>query len=160
MSAIWRRSWPSMSAISITGVRIARLDNVRPAHRRHLRRIEALKLERSLRYRCLEVSITFISGPHDVLDQILAPYRGTGRSVDVGGLGRRRPCWRAGVRRRAVIRGHPPGSRSTARRLARTRTAPAPLGLRRRSTSRSQLVLTCESLSKSARKTTDRRGAG
>jgi hypothetical protein len=23
----------------------------------------------------LEVSITFISGPHDVLDQILAPYR-------------------------------------------------------------------------------------
>src|SRR6516165_8744329 len=74
MSAIWRRSWPSMSAISITGARIARLDNVRPAHRRHLRRIEALKLEESLRYRCLEVSITFISGPHDVLDQILAPY--------------------------------------------------------------------------------------
>jgi len=63
-----------MSAISITGARIARLDNVRPAHRRRLRRIEELKLERSLRYRCLEVSITFISGPHDVLDQILAPY--------------------------------------------------------------------------------------
>ena len=63
-----------MSAISITGARIARLDNVRPAHRQHLRRIEALKLEESLRYRCLEVSITFISGPHDVLDQILAPY--------------------------------------------------------------------------------------
>ena len=64
-----------MSAISITGARIARLDNVRPAHRQHLRRIEALKLEESLRYRCLEVSITFISGPYDVLDQILAPYR-------------------------------------------------------------------------------------
>jgi hypothetical protein len=46
-----------------------------PCHRRHLRLIEALKLERSLQYRCLEVSITFISGPLDVLHQILAPYK-------------------------------------------------------------------------------------
>jgi hypothetical protein len=51
-----------------------RLDNVRPAHRRHLRRSEAFKLERSLQYRCLEVSIMFISGPLDVLHQILAPF--------------------------------------------------------------------------------------
>jgi hypothetical protein len=35
---------------------------MRPAHRRHLRLIEALKLERSLQSRCLEVSITFIAG--------------------------------------------------------------------------------------------------
>jgi hypothetical protein len=64
-----------MWAISLTGGRIVRLDNVRPAHRRHLRLIEALKLERSLQYRCLEVSIMFISGPLDLLHQILAPYR-------------------------------------------------------------------------------------
>jgi hypothetical protein len=56
-----------MSAISTTGARIVRLDNVRPAHRRHLRLIEAFKLERSLQYRCSEVSIMFISRPLDVL---------------------------------------------------------------------------------------------
>jgi hypothetical protein len=33
MSAICRRSWPSMSAISTTGARIVRSDNVRPARR-------------------------------------------------------------------------------------------------------------------------------
>jgi Resolvase, N terminal domain len=55
---------------SITGGRIVRLDNVRPAHWRHLRPIEALKLERSLQSRCLEVSIMFISGRLDVLHQI------------------------------------------------------------------------------------------
>ena len=75
-----------MSAISITGARIARLDNVRPAHRRHLRRIEAFKLETSLRYRCLEVSITFISGPHDVPDQIFAPYNPWGGSGEGGAI--------------------------------------------------------------------------
>jgi hypothetical protein len=64
-----------MSAISTTGAPIVRLDNVRPARRGHVRRIEAPKLERSLQYRCLEVSIMFISGPLDVLHQILAPYR-------------------------------------------------------------------------------------
>jgi hypothetical protein len=64
-----------MWAISITGAPIVRLDNVRPARRRHLRLIEALKLERSLQYRCLEVSIMFISRPLDLLHQILAPYR-------------------------------------------------------------------------------------
>jgi hypothetical protein len=64
-----------MWAISITGGRIVRLDNVRPAHRRHQRLIEALKLERSLQYRCSEVSIMFISRPLDLLHQILAPYR-------------------------------------------------------------------------------------
>jgi hypothetical protein len=37
---------PSDSSMAaITGAHIARLDNVRPAHRRYLRRIEALKLE-------------------------------------------------------------------------------------------------------------------
>jgi hypothetical protein len=46
-----------------------------PAHRRQLRLIKALKLERSLQSRCLEVSIPFISGPLDVLHQIIAPYR-------------------------------------------------------------------------------------
>jgi hypothetical protein len=40
-----------------------------------VRLIETLNLERSLQYLCLEASITFISRPHDVLDQILAPYR-------------------------------------------------------------------------------------
>jgi hypothetical protein len=40
------------SRCSITGGRIVRLDNVRPAHRRHLRLIEALKLGRSSQYRC------------------------------------------------------------------------------------------------------------
>ena len=63
-----------MWAISITGGRIVRLDNMRPAHRQHLRLIEALKLERSLQYRYLEVSIMFIGGPLDVLHQILALY--------------------------------------------------------------------------------------
>jgi hypothetical protein len=66
---------------SITGGRIVRLDNVRPAHRRHLRLIEALKLERSLQYRCLEASITSISTPHDVPDLILAPYRERGPTI-------------------------------------------------------------------------------
>jgi hypothetical protein len=62
-----------MWAISITGGRIVRLDNVHPARCRHVRLIEAFKLERSLQYRCSEVSIMFISGPLDVLHQIPAP---------------------------------------------------------------------------------------
>jgi transposase InsO family protein len=60
-----------------TGGPIVRLDNVRPAHRRHLRLIEATKLERLLQYRCLEISIMFISGPLDPLRRILAPYSGS-----------------------------------------------------------------------------------
>src|SRR5215472_10703795 len=74
MSAICRRSWPRMSAISTTGARIGRWDNERPARREHLRLIEALKLERSSRYLCSEAFITFISKPHDdVSDLIVAP---------------------------------------------------------------------------------------
>src|SRR5215467_7620116 len=77
MSAICRRSWPNMSAISTTGARIDRWDNGRPAHREQARLIEALKLERSSRYLCSEAFITFISEPHDeVPELILAPYSG------------------------------------------------------------------------------------
>src|SRR5215831_13709300 len=75
MSAICRRSWPNMSAISTTGARIDRWDNGRLVHRYHARLIETLKLERSSRYLCSEVFITFITKPHDdVPDLILAPY--------------------------------------------------------------------------------------
>jgi hypothetical protein len=75
MSAICRRSWPNMSAISTTGARIDRWDNGRPAHREQARLIEALKLERSSRYLCSEAFITFISEPRDEdAPQILAPY--------------------------------------------------------------------------------------
>jgi len=63
-----------MSAISTTGARIVRSDNVRPARRRHLRLVGALKVERSSPYLCSEASITLINSPHDALDQILAPY--------------------------------------------------------------------------------------
>src|SRR5262249_18490387 len=64
-----------MSAISTTGARIDRWDNGRPAHRYHARLIETLKLERSSRYLCSEVFITFISNQHDDgADLILAPY--------------------------------------------------------------------------------------
>src|SRR5215813_13828827 len=76
MSAICRKSWPNMLAISTIGARIDRWDNGRPAHRKQARLIEALKLERSSRYLCSEAFITFISKPHDDLpDRILAPYR-------------------------------------------------------------------------------------
>src|SRR5262249_45614512 len=75
MSAICRRSWPNMSAISTTGARIDRWDNGRLVHRYHARIIETLKLERSSRYLCSEVFITFISNQHDDgADLILAPY--------------------------------------------------------------------------------------
>jgi hypothetical protein len=63
-----------MSAISTIGARIAQLDKLRPARRGHTRLIRTLKHEKSSQYLCLEASITFISRPHDVLDQILAPY--------------------------------------------------------------------------------------
>src|SRR5262245_9017949 len=77
MSAICRRSWPNMSAISTTGARIDRWDNGRLMHRYHARLIETLKLERSSRYLCSEVFITFISNQHDDgADLILAPYTG------------------------------------------------------------------------------------
>src|SRR5215469_11676087 len=49
MSAICRRSWRSMSAISTTGARIVPSDNARPARPRH-GLIEVLKLEGSPRY--------------------------------------------------------------------------------------------------------------
>jgi hypothetical protein len=103
MSAIWRRFWPSMWAISTTGARIVRLNNVRPAHRRHLRLIEALMLERSLQYRCVEVSIMFISGPLDVLHQILAPTPRTFSGLHANRLGTRQcnertPCNRTAYR--------------------------------------------------------------
>src|SRR5215813_12063352 len=76
MGAICRRSWPNMSAISTTGARIDRWDNGRLVHRYHARLIETLKLERSSRYLCSEVFITFISNQHDDgADLILAPYR-------------------------------------------------------------------------------------
>src|SRR5262245_13662294 len=65
MSAICRKSWPNMLAISTIGARIDRWDNGRPAHREQARLIEALKLERSSRYLCSEGFITFISKPHD-----------------------------------------------------------------------------------------------
>src|SRR5215471_17569443 len=76
MCAICRRSWPNMSAISTTGARIDRWDNGRLVHRYHARLIETLKLERSSRYLCSEVFITFISNQYDDgVDLILAPYR-------------------------------------------------------------------------------------
>ena len=62
-----------MLAISIAGARIARLDNVRPAHRRQTRLIEAIKLEGSSQCPCSEASIMFISGPHDRRVQFLRP---------------------------------------------------------------------------------------
>ena len=66
-----------MSAISTTGARIDRWDNGRLVHRYHARIIETLKLERSSRYLCSEVFITFISNQHDDgADLILAPCRG------------------------------------------------------------------------------------
>src|SRR5262245_8825641 len=75
MGAICRRSWPNMSAISTTGARIDRWDNGRLVHRYHARLIETLKLERSSRYLCSEVFITFISNQYDDgADLILAPY--------------------------------------------------------------------------------------
>ena len=65
-----------MSAISTTGARIDRWDNGRLVHRYHARLIETLKLERSSRYLCSEVFITFISNQYDDgVDLILAPYR-------------------------------------------------------------------------------------
>src|SRR6516162_10591237 len=63
-----------MSAISTTGARIVRSGNGRPARRRHLRLVGALKVKRSFQSLYLEASITFISWPHDAIDQILAPY--------------------------------------------------------------------------------------
>src|SRR5262245_66571828 len=76
MSAICRRSWPNMLAITTIGARIDRWDNGRPAHREQARLIEALKPERSSRYLCSEAFITFISKPRDdPQDSILAPYR-------------------------------------------------------------------------------------
>src|SRR5262245_37596059 len=75
MSGICRRSWPSMSAISTTGARIVRSDNVHPARRGHARRIEATKLQSSSQYQCLEAFITSISWPHDLPDLFFAPHR-------------------------------------------------------------------------------------
>ena len=48
-----------MSAISTTGARIVRSANARPARRRHLRPVGALKVKRSSQYLCSEASITF-----------------------------------------------------------------------------------------------------
>jgi Integrase core domain len=59
------------------------LDNVRPARRGHVRRIEATKLERLSRYQCLEASITSISGPHDLPDRFF--LRPTGLAGRRGG---------------------------------------------------------------------------
>jgi hypothetical protein len=69
------------------------LDNVRPAHRRHLRRIEALKLERSLRYRCLEVSsmadepdihtMRYLRHLDAMLDLVLAAQKTTNRRLSL-----------------------------------------------------------------------------
>src|SRR5262245_13860720 len=73
MSAICRKSWPSMSATSTAGAHTVRLDNVRTARRSHLRRIDAPKLEGSSQYPCSEVSIMFMSGPHDRPIQFLRP---------------------------------------------------------------------------------------
>ena len=73
VSGICSRSWPSMSAISTSGARIVRSDNVHPARRGHARRIEATKLERSSQYQCWEASIMSISRPHDLPDRYLRP---------------------------------------------------------------------------------------
>src|SRR5215471_4254645 len=78
MSAICRKSWPSMPATSTAGAHTVRLDNVRPARRCHLRRIDAPKLEGSSQHPCSEVFIMFMSGPHDRPIQFLRP---TGRIV-------------------------------------------------------------------------------
>src|SRR5262249_31700219 len=105
MSAICRKSWPNMLAISTIGARIDRWDNGRPAHRKHARLIEALKLERSSRYLCSEAFITFISKPHDDLpDRILAPT-GSGRvALKFGGAGPSVIAHEMGISRRQVYR--------------------------------------------------------
>jgi len=79
-----------MSAISTTGARIVRLDNVHPARPRHLRLIGAVKLEKSSPYLCLEASITSISRPHDLPDRFFAPARSD--AVDTNPLPQRRAC--------------------------------------------------------------------
>src|SRR5262249_597728 len=58
-------SRPCGCSLATIGGRIDRWDNGRPAHWEQVRLIEALKLERSSRYLCLEAFITFISKPHD-----------------------------------------------------------------------------------------------
>jgi hypothetical protein len=74
MSAICRKSWPSMSGISTAGARTARLDNVRPAHQRQkMPLIEAIKLQSSSGYPCSEASITFISKRHNGSVPFLRP---------------------------------------------------------------------------------------
>jgi len=61
----------------MTGARIDRWHNGRPAHRGQMRLIGAVKLERSPQYPCSKAYITFISKPHDDdAALILAPYRG------------------------------------------------------------------------------------
>src|SRR5262245_2745015 len=88
MSAICRRSWRSMSAISTTGARIVPSDNARPARPRH-GLIEVLKLEGSPRYLYSEASITFISKPHyDASVRILAPYSRCATTVWLGWFSR------------------------------------------------------------------------
>ena len=62
-----------MSATSTAGAHTVRLDNVRPARRCHLRRIDAPKLEGSSQYPCSEVFIMFMSGPHNRPIQFLRP---------------------------------------------------------------------------------------
>jgi hypothetical protein len=69
-----------MLVISTTGARIARLDNVRPAHQRQMRLIEAIKLEISSGHPCSEASIMFNSKRRDGPVQFLRP---TGNELHV-----------------------------------------------------------------------------
>src|SRR5262245_25279709 len=106
MSAICRRSWRNMSAISTTGARIDRWLNGRPAHPEQARLIEALKLERSSRYLCSEAFITFISAPDDeVPDLILAPYKCTA-SCEFPLIGSSASAWEASLQSRCPPTGH------------------------------------------------------
>jgi hypothetical protein len=77
-----------MSVISTTGARIARLDNVHLAHRKQMRLIGALKLERSPQYPFSEASIMFISRRHNSLIQFLRPTGGAAKAIELtwGGL--------------------------------------------------------------------------
>jgi hypothetical protein len=85
MSAIWRRSW------STAGAHTVRLDNVRPARRCHLHRIDAPKLQRSSQYLSSQASITSISGPHDRRIQFLR--RSVLRDADSSRASGRRRKW-------------------------------------------------------------------
>ena len=81
MSAICRKSWPSMSLLQPLAP--TSFDWTACALRAGaiLRRIDAPKLEGSSQYPCSEVSIMFMSGPHYRPIQFLRPTGGSEKAV-------------------------------------------------------------------------------